>query len=584
MLKELPPVQSQSSPECELDQLEKLKCAAELHISYSKIYLRMLRRMLQVLHPYDSEKNTSPWNTLKEGSYYLGNAYSLVQIYKDCVLGSIDNKSIQSVNDMLVTLEFDRKHITYGYTDEAYGGETKCFVSKGQGTKYYELLHSELKKDVRSFIEMVELNIDIPVQRFLESIKQRLQSFSEKLLEAMENDNLLAVENCIKRGVVVNFKDTDGRTSLHYAVNNGNIDIVSILLKNGAEVTEITNKSNTPLHIASSKGFKEVVEVLLQYVNRDKVNGFIDAKTASDDTTSLHVAAKNGFLEVVKSLLQHGATYNIENKEGKTPINLSKNQKVANFLKLVEELFEDTKKGNVEIINKLKAVKQDEFLAVTRALNNQGNTLLQVAVSNGHKNVASKLLEMLNDPVQLQFSPECKLAQLESLKCAAELHIHFSEHCLPSLLSMSQSYGSKKNTRWKTLKKGSYYLLHAHHLVQLYNCVSGSIDNKSIQSINNVLVTLEFDPKHITRGYTDEAYGGKAECFVSKGQGTKYYELLHSELKKDVISFIGMVEIDIDSSVKMFLKSINQRLQFAFSSVKNLQDINIESEVKSLKL
>ena len=47
---------------------------------------------------------------------------------------------------------------------------------------------------------MVELNIDIPEKWFLESIKQRLQSaFSENLLGAIENDNPLVVENCIKR-------------------------------------------------------------------------------------------------------------------------------------------------------------------------------------------------------------------------------------------------------------------------------------------------------------------------------------------------------------------------------------------------
>ncbi|XP_076279318.1 uncharacterized protein LOC143208632 isoform X2 [Lasioglossum baleicum] len=393
MLKEPDQVQLQFSPECELDKLENLKNAAELHIRFSKFYLPMLRSMSQ---PYGSDKNTFPWKTLKEGSYYLGNAYHLVEVYKDCVPGSIDNKSIQSVNDMLVALEFDPKHITSGYTDEAYGGEAKCFVSKGQGTKYYKLLHSDLNKDVRSFIEMVELNIDIPVKKFLESINQRfLSAFSKKLLEAIENDNPVAVENFIKRGVIVNFKDTDGRTPLHHAVNNGNIDVVNTLLKNGAEVAQITNKGNTPLHIASSKGYTEVVEVLLQHVSHDELNDFINARTTSGGTTSLHVAAKNGFLEVVKSLLKHGAIYNIENKEGKIPIDLSKDQKVTNLLKLIEELFRDIKNGNVESISKLRAVKPDEFLAVTNARNNQGNTLLQVAIANGHKNVASKLLDYI---------------------------------------------------------------------------------------------------------------------------------------------------------------------------------------------
>jgi ankyrin repeat protein len=88
---------------------------------------------------------------------------------------------------------------------------------------------------------------------------------------------------------------------------------------------------------------------LLQYVIFYELNDFINAWTTSGCTTSLHVAAKNGFLEVVKSLLKHGATYNIENKEGKTPINLSNHQEDAKFLKLVEELFEDTKKAMLKL-------------------------------------------------------------------------------------------------------------------------------------------------------------------------------------------------------------------------------------------
>jgi hypothetical protein len=239
--------------------------------------------------------------------------------------------------------------------------------------------------------------------------------------------------------------------------------------------------------------------------------------------------------------------------------------------KLVEELFRDMKNGNVEAVSKLRTVKRDEFLAITSARNNQGHTLLQVAIANGHKNIADKLLKMLKEPdqVQSQFSPECDLDQLQKLKRAAELHIEFSELYLPMLRGMSHPHGSEKNPfPWKTVKEGSYYLGNAYKLVKVYKeCVPGSIDNKNIQSVNDILVALEFDPKHMTTGYTDEAYGGKAECFVSKGQGTKYYELLHSELKKDVRSFIEMVELNIDIPVKRFLESIKQRLQFAFSEI-----------------
>ncbi|OXU28492.1 hypothetical protein TSAR_015835 [Trichomalopsis sarcophagae] len=254
---------------------------------------------------------------------------------------------------MLVELEFDPKHISLGYTDEAYGGKVECFVSKGQGTKYYNLLHSELKQDVRLFIEMVEPKIDVPVKSFLQILK-----------------------------------------------------------------------------------------------------------------------------------------------------------------------------------------KPDEVLS--------------------------------------QISLENKLKRLINLKSAAKGCIKSYKVYFPMLQGMSKPYDSEKNVSpWKTLKEGSYYLGDVYRFIEYYkNCSYGLIDDVNIQSINNFLVELEFDPKHISSGYTDEAYGGKANCFVSKGQGTKYYNILHSELKKDVRSFIELVDLKIDIPLKNFTKMLN----------KSIIDLQINSGVEGLKL
>uniref|UniRef100_T1HJB0 ANK_REP_REGION domain-containing protein n=1 Tax=Rhodnius prolixus TaxID=13249 RepID=T1HJB0_RHOPR len=161
---------------------------------------------------------------------------------------------------------------------------------------------------------------------------------------AASKGDIQAVQRLLKNGADANDRDIDGRTPLHYAVSNGQMDIVNILLENGADVAQVTNKGNTPLHTATSKCFKEIVEVLLQQISRDKLNGFVNAKITSSGTTSLHVAAKAGSLEIVKSLLKHGATYNIENKEGKMPIDLSKDKNINNLLELVEEFVWRCKK------------------------------------------------------------------------------------------------------------------------------------------------------------------------------------------------------------------------------------------------
>ncbi|MFP3021015.1 MAG: ankyrin repeat domain-containing protein, partial [Wolbachia sp.] len=227
-----------------------------------------------------------------------------------------------------------------------------------------------------------------------------LQHLQKDINIAASKGDIRTVQRLLKDGADANDKDIDGRTPLHYAVSNGHIDIVNILLTNGANVSQVTNKGNTPLHTATSKCYKEIVEVLLQHISRDKLNDFVNAKTTSSGTTSLHVAAKGGSLEVVKSLLKHGAIYNIKNKEGKAPLDLSRDQNITNLLKLVEELFENAKNGNVEIISKLKAIKPDERVAVTNARDDQGKSLVQVAVINKHSNLASRLLEILKSPDQ----------------------------------------------------------------------------------------------------------------------------------------------------------------------------------------
>ncbi|XP_076395542.1 uncharacterized protein LOC143265743 isoform X1 [Megachile rotundata] len=219
--------------------------------------------------------------------------------------------------------------------------------------------------------------------------------FQREINTAASNGDMQIVRKMLKDGIDINDHDFEGRAPLHFAVSNGHVDIVNLLLENGADVSQVTKKGNTSLHIAASKNYKEIVEILLQHISRDKLLKYVNAKTTGSGATSLHIAAINGSLDIVKSLLTHGATYNIKNNNGETPFDLSYDPNVNYLFTLIDKLFRDTKNGHVDVINVLEILKHDDFLAAVNARDIQGSTLLQVAVSNKHKTIASKLLKMI---------------------------------------------------------------------------------------------------------------------------------------------------------------------------------------------
>ena len=63
---------------------------------------------------------------------------------------------------------------------------------------------------------------------------------------------------------LINAKDSDGMSCLHWAADRGRIDVASFLLSCGADIDVQDDGGNTPLHLAAISGQQELIGVLLE--------------------------------------------------------------------------------------------------------------------------------------------------------------------------------------------------------------------------------------------------------------------------------------------------------------------------------
>ena len=87
-------------------------------------------------------------------------------------------------------------------------------------------------------------------------------------------------------GARIDYVQTNGETLLHLAVSNLNIDIMRKLLENGAEPNALDNEKCSPLHS------------VFQMESKDE----------------------KSTVEAIEELVKYGASINVQNENGKTPL------------------------------------------------------------------------------------------------------------------------------------------------------------------------------------------------------------------------------------------------------------------------
>eukprot|EP01114_Cavostelium_apophysatum_P024234 TRINITY_DN9423_c0_g3_i3.p1 TRINITY_DN9423_c0_g3~~TRINITY_DN9423_c0_g3_i3.p1 ORF type:complete len:540 (+),score=183.63 TRINITY_DN9423_c0_g3_i3:202-1821(+) len=154
-------------------------------------------------------------------------------------------------------------------------------------------------------------------------------------------------------GIIIDSKNNDGNTPLHYFAQNftspgvselGDLLIKKVLEK-GSHVNVLNHNGETPLHKAIFNPAFRIIMVQMLIANGADVN----IPTHTGDTV-LHYAVRMGRKDLVKALLNGGADITIRNKNKKSAFDLvpSPNDKIAEMLIRAQELFDWMKEIQME--------------------------------------------------------------------------------------------------------------------------------------------------------------------------------------------------------------------------------------------
>jgi len=91
--------------------------------------------------------------------------------------------------------------------------------------------------------------------------RERIQRYPT-IFEAAEQGDVTDLKTHLLKGAIVNSKDSEGKTALHYAAAGGYERAVRYLISQGGNVNSEDNDGMTPLQRAKSSGHYDVVERL----------------------------------------------------------------------------------------------------------------------------------------------------------------------------------------------------------------------------------------------------------------------------------------------------------------------------------
>ena len=164
---------------------------------------------------------------------------------------------------------------------------------------------------------------------------------------------------------LINARDGDGKTALHWAALYGQKKVMELLLANKADVNSLDEDGFTPLHWAATFNQSDAVKLLL--ANKANMN----IKVQKYGWTPLRLAVIHGHMATAEALLNSGADPNLKDEEN------------------IPLLNQAVIRGKKEMIGLLLANKAD-----LNKKDSEGETALDEAEEQGNKEIIEFLRQL----------------------------------------------------------------------------------------------------------------------------------------------------------------------------------------------
>ena len=170
----------------------------------------------------------------------------------------------------------------------------------------------------------------------------------------------------IENGAQVNIKDGENNTPLHTIASTGSVETVKVLVDNGALVNVTDQNGMTPLHSAVNNSNIEIVDYLI------RKGACLNLKDEKYGRTELHTAVIKGQKDLVERLIQEGAKTDIQDTDGKNPLDYARYHGFGHIAQLLETNNAPATKHTTLTSNILKNKKIKEKEAIVWHLGHSG--------------------------------------------------------------------------------------------------------------------------------------------------------------------------------------------------------------------